>query len=195
MVPQGSKVEAPLQVVRTIEEKAEYKIAALSPPSGLNVAELAVGATETSAKVQVTAAEDAALGLFTVGLIARTSTPESFPVAAALIVVEVVRPASLDLAAKEVVIEQGANVDLKGKIMRVTPFSKKVVVRFDGLPAGVTAEPVEIAAETSEFIVKLKAAADATPTEAQANAVLTFNVGDKARSVVEAHLRLRVVSK
>ena len=168
--------------MRTIEEKAEYKIAALSPPSGLSVAELAVGATETTAKVQVTAAEDAALGLFTVGLVARTSKPKGFPVAAALIAAEVVRPASLEWAAKEVVIERGAKVELKGKVARVAPFAKKVVVRLDGLPAGVTAEPVEVAADASEFTVTLKATADATPTAAQAKAVLTFKVGDKERS-------------
>ena len=50
VVPQGSTVELPLQVVRTTEEKKTYKLAALSPPTGLSVAESEVGEGGTSAR-------------------------------------------------------------------------------------------------------------------------------------------------
>ena len=46
VVPQGSMVEVPLQVVRTTGAEKKYKLAALSPPTGLSVAELEIGADQ-----------------------------------------------------------------------------------------------------------------------------------------------------
>jgi hypothetical protein len=93
VVPQGGGVEAPLQIVRPIEAEASYKIVALSPPSGLEIGEVAVSGGESTAGVQVKAAANAAPGPYRVGLIATASKSDGVPVAAALIDVEVVQPA------------------------------------------------------------------------------------------------------
>ena len=117
MLPRGSTVVVPVQVVRSTREKAKYTLAALSPPTGLSVTESEIGETATSAAVKITAAADAPLGPLTVALVAQAPTkggtaaarrgagaatrkgaatpPPSPPaVAAAMIAVEVVRPAS-----------------------------------------------------------------------------------------------------
>jgi hypothetical protein len=116
VMPQGSTVVVPVQVVRTTREKAKYTLAALSPPAGLSVAGLEIGETATSAAVKITAAADAPLGPLAVALVAQAptkggtaaarrgagaatrkgaATPQASPpaVAAAMIAVEVVRPA------------------------------------------------------------------------------------------------------
>jgi hypothetical protein len=117
VVPQGGTVEVLLQVVRITREKTRYTLAAVSPPTGLSVAESEIGVAATSATVRVTASADAPLGPLMVGLVARArdragavgsrpsagaatkkvaAPPEasSPAVAAALIAIEVVRPAS-----------------------------------------------------------------------------------------------------
>ena len=130
VVPQGSTVAVPLEVVRTFKEKTKYKISALSAPSGLSVAPLEIGEAATSATVKVTAAADAPLGEFMVGLVAQAATPDGdgaarradgpadprapapIPaVAAVMITVEVVRPASVELAPKAIVLKPGATAE------------------------------------------------------------------------------------
>jgi hypothetical protein len=116
VVPQGSTVVVPIQVVRTTREKVKYALAAFSPPTGLSVTGAEIGETAPSAAVKVTAAADAPLGPLTVALVAQAPTrggtaaarrgagaatrkgavaPQASPpaVAAAMIAVEVVRPA------------------------------------------------------------------------------------------------------
>ena len=99
VVPQGSTVEVPVQVVRDGAAKAKYQLAALAPPTGLSVAESEIGESTTSAAVKVTAAADAPLGPLMLGLVATPAglkdagPPRRVSVAAAMIPVEVVRPA------------------------------------------------------------------------------------------------------
>ena len=216
VVPQGSTVELPLQVVRTIEEKKTYKLVALSPPTGLSVAESEVGEIGTSAKVKVTAAADAPLGPLMVGLVAQAPTrgaghrppgrrcrepagrraaPPPPAVAAAMIAVEVVRPATLELAAEEIALTPGATAELRGRVSRVAPFAQEVVVKLEGLPAGVKAEPVKVAADVAEFTLTLKAADDVAPVQARANAVLAFKLGGKDYSGEPGPLALKVIAK
>jgi hypothetical protein len=107
VVPRTGTVDVPLRIVRKGDEKAKYQLGALSPPTGLSVAAPEVGEGSTRATVKVTAAADAPLGPLTLGLVAypsgqgvdgarRGAGPQSPPpaIAAVLIPVEVVRPAS-----------------------------------------------------------------------------------------------------
>ena len=117
VVPQGGTVAVPFEVKRTIKEKTKYKISALSPPSGLSVAQFEIGETEPRATVKFAAAADAPLGEVMVGLVVQTTTSNSegaarpadgpadqratapIPVVSAvMIAVEVVRPASVGAA-------------------------------------------------------------------------------------------------
>jgi hypothetical protein len=220
VVPQGGVVEVPLRVVRTTEAEKKYKLAALSPPTGLSVAESEIGATGTSATVtvKVTAAADAPLGPLMVGLVAqdpnqggapatrrgtgaantRGAAPPPPPppaVAAAMIAVEVVRPASLELAATEIDLTPGDSAELRGKVTRVAPFAQEVEVKLDGLPVGVKATPVKVAEDASEFTLTLEAAGNAVPVAAQANAVLAFRLGDKNAAGAPVPLSVKVLAR
>jgi hypothetical protein len=218
VVPQGSVVEVPIQVVRTTEAEQKYKLAALSPPTGLSVAELEIGATGTSATVKVAAAADAPLGLLMVGLVAQAPSqggaratrrgtgaantrgpapppPPPPAVAAAMIAVEVVHAASLELAATEIDLTPGDSAELRGKVTRVAPFAQDVEVKLDGLPVGVKAPPIKVAADASEFTLTLEAAGDAVPVAALANAVLAFRLGDKNAAGAPVPLSVKVLAR
>ena len=195
VVPQGCAVEAPLQVVRMTEGEAAYRIVPLSPPDGLSVEELEINGSESAAELEVMAAADAAPGTYRVGLVARPSESEGPPVAAALIEVEVVPPASLELPEGEIAIAPAGAVELEGKVARVEPFAGHVVVRLDDLPPGITAEPVEIEADASEFTLTLRAAADAAPAEARPRAILTCELGDQEGLVTHGPLSLKVLAR
>jgi hypothetical protein len=110
VVVQGSTVEVPVQVVRTVKSKQTFKLAALSPPVGLSVAGSSIAEAETSVQLKLTAAPDAPVGPVMVGLVAQEPVrgnnaraddddmpqPQASPpppVAAAMISVEVVRAA------------------------------------------------------------------------------------------------------
>ena len=112
-----------------------------------------------------------------------------------MIAVEVVRPATLELAAKEITLTPGATAELRGKVSRVAPFAQEVVVKLEGLPAGVKAEPVRVAADVAEFTLTLKAADDAAPAQARANAVVAFKLGGKDYSGAPGPLALKVLAK
>jgi hypothetical protein len=116
IVPQGGTVAVPVEVVRTTDQKVKYTLASLAPPTGLGLTETEIGETATNAAVKITAAADAPLGPLTVALIARVPArvgaaaarlaagaaarkgaappqPSLPAVAAAMIAIEVVRPA------------------------------------------------------------------------------------------------------
>ncbi len=111
LVAQGGTVEVPLRVVRADQQKAKYKLSAMTPATGLGVAESEIGEAATHARVKITATADAPLGLLNLGLVAQATRPvgapavsrESVdenpkattplqPVAAAMIEVEIIRP-------------------------------------------------------------------------------------------------------
>jgi hypothetical protein len=216
VVPQGSVVEVPIEVVRTTNAEQKYKLAALSPPTGLSVAELEIGATGTHATVKVTAAADAPVGPLMVGLVAQAPSQGGAPatrrgtgaantrgaapppppaVAAAMIAVEVVRPASLELAATEINLTPGGSAELRGKVTRVAPFAQEVEVKLDGLPVTIKAAPVKVAADASEFTLTLEAAGDAVPVAALANAVLAFKLGDKNAAGAPVPVTVKVLAR
>jgi hypothetical protein len=216
VVPQGCVVEVPIQVVRSTGAEKTYRLAALSAPTGLSVAESEIGETGTSATVKVTAAADAPLGPLTVGLVAQApgqggapatrrgtgaantrgpAPPPPPAVAATMIAVEVVRPASLELAASEIDLTPGGSVELRGKVTRVAPFAQEVEVKLDGLPVGVKAAPVKVATDASEFTFTLETAGDAVPVAALANAVLAFRLGDKDVAGASLGLSVKVLAR
>jgi hypothetical protein len=219
VVPQGSMVEFPLPVERTTEAaKNKYKLTALSLPSGLSVAESEIGPTGPNAIVKVTAAADAPLGPFMIGLVALTPTqgngpgtrratgagnprrsaaPSTSPpaVAAAMIAVEVVRPATMEFASREIDLRPGDSAELSGTVTRVAPFAQEVEVKLEELPAGVKAAPVKVAANASEFTITLVAGADTVPGAVQVKAVLGFALGGKNSTSAPVPLSVKVRAK
>ena len=112
VVPRGSTVEVPVQVVWTAKEKNMFQLTAVSPPPGLSVATSPIGQNATSAVVKLTATADAPLGPKMVAIVAHeparggaaarrgggdadedaASPQPPPPIAATLFAVEVVQP-------------------------------------------------------------------------------------------------------
>ena len=199
------------------EERETYKLVALSPPTGLNVAESEVGETGTSAKVKVTAAADAPLGPLMVGLVAQAPTQGGGAPPARATVPRTegrhARPAPAGRRRRHD-RRRGGPPSEPGTVREgdcprrrepppssgarspaSRPSPQEVVVKLEGLPAGVKAEPVRVAADVAEFTLTLRAADDTAPAQARANAVVAFKLGGKDYSGAPGPLALKVLDK
>lgn len=95
------------------------------------------------------------------GTVARTTKPVPLPVAS------VTDPADVTLAvsAETLDLKVGATAELTVKLARKAGFTAKVPLVFTGLPAGVTAAPLEVPENQSELKVTLKAEPTTAPGE------------------------------
>ena len=80
------------------------------------------------------------------------------------LLVEHARPAlRATLPESSISIAPGKTNDLKIALKRLHGFRSELKVSMNGLPAGLTAEPIPVAEKDSEAVLKLVAAADAKP--------------------------------
>src|SRR5262249_17735080 len=147
---------------------------------GLTVAGTTIGAKATEAKVTVKAALTAPLGTTTLGLQAKGHFAGSEQVLGLpAVTVTVVPPAAVELAAPRIEVKPGATVQLKGKVVRKGSFNALAIVKINGLPAGLRAQPVTVAGGVSSFVLKIAADANAPATSANTKLVLAFQVDKK----------------
>ena len=107
---------------------------------------------------------------------------------------DVVRPASISLAAPSVEIKPGATVELKGKVVRKGPFKDPVTIKVNGLPNGLKADNVTVAPDASEFTVKLVADAKAAAATASASVATAFQISKKDYPPQSAALAVKVLA-
>ncbi len=149
-------------------------------PKGLAVPDAPIAEKAGEAAVTINAAPDAAVGRSTIAMAASGKLADqdrSF--ALPVVLVEVVRPATIELTTTAVEVTAGQAVEVKGKVVRRGAFAGPVTVRLDDLPAGLKAEPATVAAEATEFTLSLAAEPTAAPVEAKAKAVGVFKIGDQ----------------
>ncbi|RUL88540.1 PPC domain-containing protein [Tautonia sociabilis] len=195
-VVQGFSAEVPLSLTRAEGAAAALEVEGVSPPGGLTVAKATIAEGATEGPVTVTAAPDAPLGPALVAFTAKgkvNDADRSFAVPA--VAVEVVAPASLSLAVANVELKAGESAQVAGTLARKPPFTQEVTVSLDGLPAGVTAEPVTVAGDATDFTLTLTAAADAAAAEAAAKANAAFKLGDADYPPLSAPLTVKVAPK
>jgi hypothetical protein len=214
LVPQGTTVDVPLQVTRSHGDKKIYKVAAIAPPTGLNVAELELDPNRVNATAKLTAAPDMRLGDTAVGLALQTpapagpgrrrggaaakkdaASPASATGPAIWITLEVVRPAQLVLADNALTVAPGGTAPIRGRVARAFPFGGEVEIKLDGLPAGVKAGPVKVAAGATDFSVALEAAANAPVGEKEVAVLPAYKIGGKDHKGEPRPLRLKVLGK
>src|SRR5690606_40403788 len=94
------------------------------------------------------------------------------------VTVVVVRPVAVELADAEVSVKPGDTAEVKGELIRRGAFAGPVTLRIDGLPGGVTAEPVTLAPDASEFTLTLAATAEAGDADARAQVKPAFRIGE-----------------
>ncbi|WP_337176415.1 hypothetical protein [Paludisphaera sp.] len=194
-VAHGQSATIPVKLARTEGADAAVALNALPLAPGFTAAAVNVAEKADAADFAVAVAPEASLGVTTVGLSAKGKFADvERTVEGPVVALSVVRPVELTLEQAAVEVVQGATAEVKGKLVRKGSFKDPVVVKLDGLPAGLTAEPVTVAPEAVDFVVKLSAAADAAPAEAAATVVPAFQVAGKDYPHPPAALATKVVA-
>jgi hypothetical protein len=110
------------------------------------------------------------------------------------VTVNVVRPASVEPAAPSAEFKAGTTVEVKGKVVRKGPFKEPITVKLEGLPAGLKADPVIVAPDKAEFVLKVIADAKAPAAATNARLVLAFQVNKKDYPTPPTPLAVKVVA-
>jgi hypothetical protein len=193
-VAQGFGATIPVKVVRSKGSDGVLAIAALPPPPGLTVPGDQIAAKATEGTVRVQAALEAALGTTTIALQAKGKIGNSDQtIAVPAVTLSVVRPAGIELGMAAIEVKAGTTAELKGKVVRKGTFNEPVTVRINGLPAGLKADPVAVAAGAAEFVVKVVADPKATASSTAAEVKLAFQVQKKDYSVPATPLAVKVL--
>ncbi len=190
----GYPATIPVKLTRTEGADAGVSITPLPLPPGLAIPEAKVADKANEGNVTVNIDPGTALGKVTVGLVAKgkfDKKDQTFAVPA--VTLDVVRPATLELAAPNLEVKAGQTVELKGKVMRRGPFKEAVKVQLNGLPGGLKAEPVDVAADAFEFTIKIVADAGAGESQANTQVAMAFKVGGKDYNIPPTPLALKVV--
>lgn len=109
------------------------------------------------------------------------------------VLVNVVRPANLELAMPAVEVKGGTTFELKGKVVRNAAFKEPVKLTLNGLPAGLKADAIDLAPDASEFTFKIQADAGAAEAMANAQVALAFKIGGKDYPYPPAALGVKVI--
>ncbi|WP_240906948.1 hypothetical protein [Paludisphaera rhizosphaerae] len=191
----GQPATIPVKIARTTGADAAMDVTALPLPAGMTVAAVKVPEKADQATISVVVAAEAPLGLSTLGFQSKGKfAPGERTIAAPVVALNVVRPVELNLEKPVVEAPAGATVELKGKVVRKGSFRDPVVVKVDGLPAGIKAEPATVAPEATDFIVKLVAEAGAKPADAAAKVLAAFQIDKKDYAFPPSPLTVKVVA-
>ena len=145
--------------------------------------------------VTVNAAVEAPLGPTTIILTAKAKfagKDETLTLPA--FTVNVIRPATVELAAATSEIKAGTMVEIKGKLVRKGPFKEPVTLKLEGLPGGLKADPLTVAPDKSDFVFKVVADAKAPAATANARLTTAFQVNKKDYSTPPTALAVKVVA-
>jgi hypothetical protein len=193
-VPHGYSATIAVKVVRTKGADSALAISPLPLPAGITIAAAAIADKASEGKVTVKAAVAAPLGTTTIVLQAKgkfAGAERTLDLPA--VTLAVVPPASVELAAPAIEVKPGATAELKGKIVRKGTFDAPVTVKINGLPAGLKAEPVTVAGNTSSFSIKIAADPKAPASSAGSVVALAFQVEKKDYPVPPTPLAVKVV--
>jgi hypothetical protein len=194
-VAHGAGGTVPFKIVRSTGADAALNVTSLPLATGLALAETKIAEKKDEANVVVNAAPEAPLGTYTIALLATGKlggSDQTF--AAPEITLNVVRPATIELADPSVEVKAGEPAEVKGKITRKGTFKEEVTVKLNKLPAGLKAEPVKLAPDQTEFTLKIEAEPKAAATAAKAELALVFQVAKKDYPLPPATLAIKVIA-
>jgi hypothetical protein len=192
-IAHGSGGMVPLEVIRSKGADAALSVASLPLPPGVSLAEGKVAEKKEEGSVIVNAAPEVPLETFSIALLAKGKFDGGErTIAAPEIVLNVVRPAAVELASADVTVQAGESAEVKGKVVRKGTFKEEVTVKLNGLPTGLKAEPVRVAPDQSEFTVKIETDPKAAAADAKAEVALVFQVAKKDYPVPAVPLAVKV---
>ena len=192
----GYPASVPLKVARTGDPaKGELTVQPLPLPPGIAVPEVKIAAEAAEGAVAVNIAAEAAVGPVTLGFTAKGKFQDKDQVfGVPVVTLNVVRPVGVELATPKLEIKPGETIEVKGKVVRRAGFNLPLTLQINGLPAGLKAEPVTLAPEMAEFVLKVVAEANAAAAETSAQlAVATFKLADKDYNLPPMPLPSKVV--
>lgn len=179
-VAHGYGATIPVKLTRAEGATGAVELEALAIPAGVDVPKVAIAEAANEGSIAVNSTIDAPVGLSTFALTAKGKIANADRVLAVPAVnIRVVRPATIELEAPALEVKAGATAELKGKVVRQGPFKQEVVIKVDGLPAGTKVEPITLAGDATEFVLKVSADAGAAAAEGQAKVTGAFKIGDK----------------
>jgi Fe2+ transport system protein FeoA len=194
-VVHGFSAPVPITAKRSAGGEGALDLVPLAPlPPGLTVPNVKLAEKAAEAAVTVNTTTDLPVGSFTFGLIAKGKLGGADrTVAVPVVMLDVVRPATVELAAASLEVKAGATVEVKGKVVRNGPFKEPVAVKVNGLPAGLKADPVTVAPDAKEFTLKIVAEPNAAPATGGATVALAFQVNKKDYPAQTAPLAVKVL--
>jgi hypothetical protein len=188
----GGKVA--LRLTRAEGADAALEVKSLPLPTGITLAETKIAEKKDEATILVNAAPEAPLGTYTIALLATGKLGGGDQTAAVpALTLNVVRPATIELAAPTVEVKAGETVEVKGKITRKGTFKEEIAVKLNKLPAGLKAEEVKVAPDQSEFTLTIASDAKAVAAEAKAEVALGFQAAKKDYPMPPAPLGVKVI--
>jgi hypothetical protein len=193
-VAHGFGATIPVKVVRSPGADGELAITALPLPPGLTVPGDKIAAKAVEGTVRVQAAMATALGTTTIVLQAKGKIDKIDRILSVpAVTLAVVRPVSIELAAAAIEVKAGTTTELKGKVVRKGTFNEPVNLKINGLPAGLKADPVTVAAGASSFVMKVVAEPKAAAASAGAQVEVAFQVQKKDYPVSPMPLAVKVL--
>lgn len=195
-IVQGYPANVTVKVARAAGADGALAITPLPLPPGLAVPAANIAEKAAEGAIPVNSGPEIPLGVTTIALVGKgkfANKDQTF--AAPLVSLNVIRPAEVMLATPEVAVKQGETFEVKGKVVRKGPFKEPVVVRLDGLPAGLKAEPVTLAPDATDFTLKVAADAAAAPATAVANLAIAFQVNKKDYTTPPTPVAVKVEAK
>jgi hypothetical protein len=185
----------PLRVARAEGADAALTVTSLPLPPGLSLADAKIAEKKEEGTIVVNAAPDAALGTYSIALLAGGKLAGADQtVAVPEITLNVVRPATIEPGSTSVEVKAGEPVEVKGKITRKGTFKDEVTVQLNKLPAGLKAAPVKLAPDQTEFTLKIESDAKAAAAEARAEIALVFQAAKKDYPLPPAPLAVKVIA-
>jgi hypothetical protein len=193
-VAHGYGAPIPIKLTRTAAADTALAVTPLPLPPGLAVSAANLAAKANEGNVNVNAAVETPLGPVTIALLAKgkvANADQTFAVPA--VTLNIVRPASIELAAAALEVKAGATSELKGKVVRKNPFKEPVTVKVNGLPAGLKADAVTVAPDKADFSIAVVADAKAAATSANVNVATAFQVNKKDYPAQTVPLAVKVL--
>jgi hypothetical protein len=179
-VAHGFGVPVTIKATRDKDANGALSITALPLPPGLAVPSASIAEKASEGTVTVNTTTDLPIGPVTIALVAKGKVggaDQTLTIPA--LTLNVVRPASVELASATIDVKAGATAEVKGKVTRRAGFKEPVTVKLSGLPAGTKADSVTVAPDSSEFTVKLVAEEKASAATASGKLALAFQSNKK----------------
>jgi hypothetical protein len=189
-------LSTPITIKALRNEGADTALA-VSPlplPAGLQIPNANIAEKAPEGSVTVTIPVEAPFEPMTIALAAKGKLDgKDQTLTTPAITLKPVRPVAVEPAARQFEIKPGETYEFKGTIHRKEGMQEPVTLKLDGLPGGLSAEPVTVAPDAADFTLKVVANADAAAAEAKPKLSLAFKLGGKDYPFPAEEIALKVV--